>query len=176
MRGFTLLEILVSVLILGFIFGAIYGVLNVGNIIFREDITLVQLQQQGRQAMSWMVKEIRKSKPSEITLTEGNTEISFNIPPEAYGDPWAGPISYYRDINDANSDGVQDQIIREYPAGTWKILGNDITTLSFSLSGNLVEIQLAAKKTVQDRELCFPVLYCNDTSKTLKEKVKLRNE
>ncbi len=176
MKGFTLVEILVSVLILGFLFAAIYGVLNIGNIIFKDDITLVQLQQQVRQGMDAMVNEVRESKSSEVTTADGNTKITFNIVPEVYGNPWVGPISYYRDVNDTNNDGVVNQIIREYPAGTRKILANDITALSFSITGDVVEIQLAAKLAARGRELCFPVLYCNDTSKTLKEKVKLRNE
>lgn len=174
-NGFTLVEILVSLLILGFLFAAIYGVLNIGNIIFKDNMTLLQLQQQARQGMDRMVNEIRESKSSEITIISGNT-ISFKVPPETYGNLWVGPISYYRDVNDANNDGVVNQIIREYPAGTRKILANDITALSFSLTGGVVEIQLAAKLAARGRELCFPVLYCNDTSKTLKEKVKLRNE
>lgn len=174
MRGFTLVEILVSVLILGLLFAGIYGVLNVGSIIYREDINLVELGQQVRQAMDAMVKEIRESKSSEITIISGNT-ISFKVPPAVYGDPWVGPISYYRDVNDANNDGVVNQIIREYPAGTRKILANDITVLSFSVSGDLAEIQLAAQKTVRNRELCFPAP-CAEPPKTLKERVKLRNE
>lgn len=174
MRGFTLLEILVSVLILGLLFAGIYGVLSVGNIIFGEDINLVDLGQQARQAMDAMVKEIRESKSSEITIISGNT-ISFKVPPVVYGDPWVGPISYYRDVNDANNDGVVNQIIREYPTGTRKILANDITVLSFSLSGNLAEMQLAAQKSVRGRELCFPP-HCAEPPKTLKGTVRLRNE
>ena len=175
MRGFTLVEILVSVLILGFLFAAIYGVLNIGNIVFKDDITLVQLQQQARQGIDRMINEIRESKPSEITLADANTKIIFKIAPPVYGDPWVGPISYYRDVNDTNNDGVTNQIIREYPTGTWKILGNYITALSFSIFGDLVETQLAAEKTVQGRELCFPTP-CEDPPRTLKEKVRLRND
>ena len=175
-NGFTLVEILVSVLILGLLFAGIYAVLNVGNIIFREDVGLVELQQQARQAMSAMVKEIRESKSSVITLADTNTKIIFSVPPAVYGNPWVGPISYYRDVNDTNNDGVVNQIIREYPTGTRKILANDITALSFSITGKVVVVELAAKKAARGRELCFPVLYCKDTSKTLKEKVKLRNE
>jgi len=174
MRGFTLLEILVSVLIFGLLMAGIYGVLNVGSAIYREDINLVGLQQQGRQAMAAMVKEIRESKPSEVTITNGNT-ISFKVPPAIYADPWVGPISCYRDINDDNSDGITDQVIREYPAGTWKILGNDITALSFSITADIVEIGFAWEKTIGARQICFPAP-CQEPLKAIKETVKLRNE
>ena len=73
MRGFTLVEILVSVVILAFLFAAIYGVLNIGNIVFKDDMTLLELQQQARQGMDAMVNEIRESKSSEVSIVEGNT-------------------------------------------------------------------------------------------------------
>lgn len=174
MRGFTLVEILVSVVILGFLFAAIYGVLNIGNIVFKDDMTLLQLQQQARQGMDAMVNEIRESKSSEVSIVDGNTKIIFKVPPEVYGNPWVGSISYYRDVNDANSDGVVDQVIREYPAGTRKILANDITVLSFSLAGGVVGIELAAKKASRGIDLCFPSP-CANPQKTLKETISLRN-
>ena len=178
MRGLTLVEILVSVVILGFLFAAIYGVLNIGNIIFKDDMTLLELQQQARQGMDGMVREIRQTNTDPV---EGNisivsgSEITFSVPPQTYGDPWVGPISYYRDVNDANNDGVVNQIIREYPAGTRKILANEITVLSFSLAGSVAGIELAAKKASRGRDLCFPSL-CANPQKTLKETIRLRNE
>lgn len=174
MRGFTLVEILVTTLILAFLVAGIYAVLSVGNIVFREDINLVELQQQARRAIDGMINEIRESKSSEITLSEGNTRIAFNIPPEVYGNPWVGPINYYRDINDVNSDTVTDQVIREYPVGTMKILANDITSLDFSVTGDIVAIQLSASRIAGGRQLCFPAP-CESPARTLRETVKLRN-
>lgn len=174
MRGFTLVEILVTVLILGFLVAAIYAVLTVGNIIFREDMSMVELQQQARRAMDVMVNEIRESRPAEITLTDGNTKITFNVAPQIYGDPWVGPISYFRDVNDNNADGIVDQVICEYPLGTRKILANDITTLNFSLLADIVTVEVAAKKSAAGRQFCFPAP-CVEPPKALKEIVKLRN-
>lgn len=181
LKGFTLVEISVSALILSLIVVGIFAVLNVANISWYSDMGLVDLQQQVRRAMDSMVNEIRESKSSEITFADGNTKIIFKIAPSVYGDPWVGPINYYRDINDTNSDGVTNQIIREYPQNTRRTLANGITALSFSLNQDvitgkyLVEILLAAKKTVQEKELCFPAP-CEDPQKTLKETVRLRNE
>ncbi len=157
MRGFTLVEVLVSVLILGFLFAAIYGVLNIGNIIFIDDMTLVQLQQQARLAMDGMIRELRQSKASVIAFNS-SSDISFSIPAQTYGDPWLGPIRYYL-------DSVIGQIKREY-AGATKILANDINSLNFSPPGNIMQIQLGAAKTVRQRSLSF----------SLTEKVRLRNE
>jgi len=176
MRGFTLLEILVVVLIFGILTTGIFGVLNIGNIIFKDDITLVELQQQARQGMDSLVKEIRES--TGIPLGSGFTTITFNIPSEVDCGP--GPISYYLGGIDTNNDGVADQIIRGNStcptvAKRIKILANDITVLNFSRSGNTVEIQLAAKKNMGTKQLCFPAP-CTVPQKTFKEMVKLRNE
>jgi type II secretory pathway pseudopilin PulG len=165
--GFTLVEVLVTALILTFIIAGIFAVLNVADISWHTDMGLVGLQQQARQAMDGMIRELRQSKASVITINS-SSDISFSIPAQTYGDPWLGPIRYYLD------SGI-GQIKREY-VGATKILANDITALSFSITGDVVEIQLAAKLAARGRDLCFPVSYCNDTSKTLKEKVKLRNE
>ncbi len=54
--------------------------------------------------------------------------VTICIPSEEYGQPWIGPISYYRDVND---------------------------TKSFSLSDYILEIYLEARKSVRQRELYF---------------------
>lgn len=172
-NGFTLIEVLVVVLILSFTIAGIYGVLNIGNLTYNEGMALIDLQQQARQAMFNMSKEIRESK--SITLSDGNSKVSFYIPSASYGDPWIGPIEYYRDVNDSNNDGITDQVLREYPKETKKILANYISALNFSLSGNLLEINLAARNTIKTRDLCFPVP-CEEPEKMLKETIKLRNE
>lgn len=174
MKGFTLIEVLAVALILGLISAGIFAVLNMSNIIFKDDNALIELQQQVRLGIDAMVKEARQSNYSQIALSDADTKITFNIVPQVYADPWTGPISYYRDINDANNDGITDQVIREYPLGTFKVLANDITVLNFSLTGNILEIGLAAKKSARGRDLCFPAP-CEVTQKALKEIIRLRD-
>ncbi len=157
MRGFTLLEILVSVGILSFLIAGIFAVLNVGDMNWHLDMGLLDLQQQARQTMNGMIRELRQSKASAITVNS-TSDISFSVPPQTYGDTWIGPIRYYLDTQ-------TQQIKREYTSAT-KILANNINSLNFSLSGNIMQIQLGAAKTVKQRALSF----------FLTEKVRLRNE
>jgi len=185
LKGFTLAEILVSAVILSLIIAGIFAILSVANISWYTDMGLLGLQQQARQAMYKMVREIRQSSPLRKTIDGG--KITFYIPPEVYADadgnlnPWVGPISYYRDVNDTNNDGVVNQIIREYPPGTKKIVANDIDSLSFCCwdgvdccnpiledCSNLyvLQIQLRATRTVRQKPLVF----------SLTEKVRLRND
>ncbi len=179
LKGFTLAEILVSAVILSLIIAGIFAILNVANISWYTDMGLLGLQQQARQAMYRMVREIRQSSPLRKTIDDG--KITFYIPPEVYGDPWVGPISYYRDVNDTNNGGVVNQIIREYPQGTRKIVANDIDSLSFCCwdgvdccnpilencsNLHVLQIQLRATKTVRQKPLVF----------SLTERVRLRND
>jgi len=74
-----------------------------------------------------------------------------------------------------NSGGVWAVARTSALAGNSRYLGNNIDSLTFSLSGSTVEIQLTAQKTVRNRTLCFPTP-CSTPAKVLKEKVRLRNE
>ena len=158
MRGVTLVEILVSVIILSFLVAGIFGVLNVGNITYNTDLGLLDLQQQARQAMDGMTRELRQSRAALVNIVS-SSELTFSIPPATYGAGWIGPIRYYLDTS-------ENRIMREYPAGTEKIIANDINSLTFSPSSNLLDIQLTCAKTVLQRDLSF----------SLNGQVRFRNE
>ena len=149
--GFTLVEVLISVAIAVFLITGIYTVLNVANASWSVDMGMLDLSQQARQAMDGCLRELRQSKSSGISITNGGAKVEFSIPNVA------NSIAYYLQNN---------QLIREHPAGTEKILANSLSSLTFSLSGNVFSIQLGMAKTVQNRELSF----------SLFEKVRLRNE
>ncbi|MGD9015047.1 MAG: prepilin-type N-terminal cleavage/methylation domain-containing protein [Candidatus Omnitrophota bacterium] len=154
MKGFTLIEVLVVVAILSIVIAAIYVVLNIANVTYNLDLGILDLQQNARIAMDWMIKELRESAPGDVSIGAGNDDITFDTPNESN-------IRYYLDTG-------QDQIIRKYPPGTERIIANDIGNLNFTLVGNLLEIQITARKpqTPQRQDLTF----------LLKEKVRLRNE
>ncbi|MFC1658581.1 PilW family protein [Candidatus Omnitrophota bacterium] len=147
MKAFTLLEVLVSLLIFSFLIAAIFVILNVSDMTYSNDLGLLDLHQQARFAMDGMVRELRRSKDSRISVVSVS-EINFYISPETYGSDWIGPIRYYWDAN-------QNQIIREYPTGTTKIIAQDISGLSFSLNSDLLDIQLTSAKIVRQRNLSF---------------------
>jgi len=152
MKGFTLVEVLVSTLIMGILFVGIYIVLSTGDITYQVDSAFLDLQQQARQGMAWMVRELREAQNIQITVVDSDSDrISFNT--------FSGTgIMYYRDIS-------QNRLIREYPAGTTTLIADNITRLKFSLSANILEIQLRAYKSAKQKPLTF----------SLTEKVRLRN-
>lgn len=161
-RGFTLIEILVVIIIFAFIIGGIFAILNIANISWYSSMGIVELQQSVRQAMDGMTREVRQLKrETGRGITVGSGSIEFYIP------SYNNLISYRLENN---------QIIREHPLGTTKILANDITSLTFccwtasctpdcSTSG-ILQIAVQADKTVWGKVLSF----------SLTEKVRLRNE
>lgn len=174
MKGFTLVELLLTLVILGILMGGIYVVFNISQLASNEDMALLSLQQQGRQAMDGMTREIRKSKSglSDITITtpgpNSGAVIIFKIPSNSYCFKYS-----------VNNNRIIREIINCTTAAQLKqqILANDMNSLNFSRSGNTVEIKLSLKKTVRRRDLCFPNP-CETPPvlpKTLTEKVRLRN-
>ncbi|MFA6282489.1 MAG: prepilin-type N-terminal cleavage/methylation domain-containing protein [Candidatus Omnitrophota bacterium] len=188
MKASTLVEVMISVAILGIILMGIFNTLSSSQKIFQQDTALIDLQQNARLVMSGMVREIRQSAAVNITSA---TDISFKIPkaintvvvltdPNTYYE-----IRYYL-------DGTNHQIKRVYPVGTEQVIANNISQLNFCLwdgvdccvpaSENCInlrvlQIQLSAAKTNFSRPLQFP----SDDPGTsfvdlLTEKVRLRNE
>ena len=152
-QGYTLVEIIVTMAILSFILLGVYGVLQTGNTVFIKDTALLDMQQQTRNAIDRIVREVRQAS-SEIISTNingtTNDRITFTI-------PTAAGIKYYLTGTD---------LIREYPAGTTKKLASNIGLLKFTVAGSLLQIQARADKTIYAQVISFP----------LTERVRLRNE
>ncbi len=153
MKGFTLLEILVAILIFTFIIGGMYSVLNISKTNYDTNLASLNLQRQARQGMSWLIREIRQAYLSSIPNKDQNrSSITFNTP----------------DANGVQYSLVSGQLWRGYPTGT--VIANDITALAFPpIVGNLQKITLEASKTFRslgkDRTLTF----------SLTEQVEVRN-
>jgi len=168
MRGFTLLEILISFTIMSLIVAGIFAIINVAEMSWNSDMAFLDIQQQVRLAMDGMTREVRQTKPSQITVSGGGGRIDFLLPKPTTGDYLIG---YYLQGG---------RIIREHPTGTTKILANYINTLSFCCclnedcthyctncsNANALRIQIQGTKTMRGRTATFP----------LTEKVMLRNE
>jgi prepilin-type N-terminal cleavage/methylation domain-containing protein len=153
-KGYTLVEVFISIAILSLIVGAVYVVLNFGTVSWHSEVGLLVVHQQARQAIDGMSREIRQSKESDITINVAGDRIDFFIPDST------NSISYYI------SSG---QIVREHPIGTQRVLLDGVTSLDFSpnpFSGDTVQIDITATRVVFGRSL----------SVSLTQKVRLRNE
>lgn len=165
--GLTLVEVLVSCVILVFIVVAVLGILGVADKLWQEDMVLVELQQTVRHTIDAMLREIRQSRPNDIVLDalSNGAKITFKVPENN------NEISYY--LEDVNGTLYT---VREHPVGTKRFLTKDINNLCFcwnsatnscsTTCSNVLAVRIVAGRTVRQRNLQFNLL----------EKVRLRNE
>ena len=153
-KGYTLVELIVVLLLLSVILIGVYGTLITGNNIYIRDITLLDMEQQTRNAVDRIVREVRQASSQVITTNFNNTtndKIVFTI-------PTATGIQYY--LSGTN-------LVREYPAGTIRNVASNISLLKFTLTSSLLQIQVRADKVIYSTNtISFPLV----------EKVRLRNE
>jgi len=160
MKAFTIIEVLIVVVIFSFLAIGITGVMNLGNLTFPIDLGQVNLQHQVRQAMQWLSRELREA--SAVTYGADYKSVTFN----SYS---GSGIAYYLDASDVNGDNLTNQIIREFPAGSRRVIANDISELLFTpdtVNPLLLRVDISAGRTVMNKALTF----------SLAEQVRLRNE
>lgn len=146
-RGFTLFEVLIVAVILSVMSFSIFAIMNVANVNYAVDLGLLNLHQQARQAMEWIIKEARQA--SLVTITNGNA-ISINTPS-------ATGIQYYLSNN---------SLVRKNPNGITRTIANNISGLTFSQVGKMLTVSVTANNTVLLKPLTF----------SLTQVVRLRNE
>jgi len=129
-RGFTLVELMVTMLIFSIIIATMFGVLSVGRQSWYTGSTQVDLQQETRKAMGRMVKELRKTGSDHVTIDNGGARITFQVPVDWDSDgdvvdnngdvEWGaeanldGSLQYY--LNSSNR-GLLRRVLDGYPNG-----------------------------------------------------------
>ena len=155
--GLTLIELMVVILIFLIISAAIFGVLSVGRQSWRTGSTQVELQQETRKAMDWMIKEIRQSGLDygpkyagqviglaaddnfHNTITFRKSEGWDNT--NAWID-WGNQVTYLL-------GGLNGEQLLRTSGGSTIILANKVVSLQFkrpSATPKVVEISLQAQK------------------------------
>lgn len=150
-RGFSLVELMVATAIFLTVSAGVLGIFNSGTTLYIRDTSLLDLQQKVRNSMDRMVREIRESELSTVTVVSAdNHTFMFNTPNEV-------AVAYT--LSGTN-------LIREYPIGTQTIVSDDIARLNFTKNGALLTIDIEARQTLYGVDYSFP----------LRENVRLRNE
>ena len=158
----SLVEVMVSITILAIIATFVFTALVMGERYWRSDMGLLDVEQEARMGLHGMAREIRqKNGSASMTITNNDSQINF------YMTNVTNQVKYYLQGN---------QIIREHPPNTTRVIANNITSLGFCCgqgstcnstctSAEYVEIQVTASKTA-GRTVTF----------NLSEKVQLRND
>ncbi len=152
MKGFTLIEIIFAVGIFLLLILAIFAVMDVGGGAWFTGDVSVQLRQEIIRAFMTMEKELKVTRPSQISLTSGSSSSSFTFKMphdnnndgtvlDSFGNvEWSDNITYA--LNGANT-------ITRTASGTTSVLAHNIVNLQFSrpLSPvNLLQIDITARK------------------------------
>lgn len=149
-KGLTLTELLISLSVFTIAIAGIYAVTHTGYFSYSRESTAANLMR-ARDAMDRLVREIRAASSATITTMSATSDkITFTTPA-------AAGAQYY--LNG-------DQIVREYPSGTVRVVADHIGLLKFVLNGSLLTIQIRSEKLLSGQTVSFNV----------KEKVVLRNE
>ena len=144
MKGFTLIETLLSLLIFGIISAALLVVFSKGKETYTTSMAVLDLQASGRLAMNALCRELRQSDTMNLTISNGNSRVDFQVPIDITVSPptMSQNIAYYV---------ANNQMIREHPAGTSRVVGNDIAQVQFNLTANRLAITLQLNKIVKQR-------------------------
>lgn len=86
-KGFTLVELMMLMILLPILFLSIYGSMNMANTVFRSNNIASQLNENARQTLRYLSREISQTSPnvtpSHLTIsTDGsnNSIVTFQIP------------------------------------------------------------------------------------------------
>jgi prepilin-type N-terminal cleavage/methylation domain-containing protein len=152
MKGFTLIEIIIAVGIFSLVILSVFAVMDAGrNAWFTGDV-LIQLRQDIINTFGIMEKELRQTRPAQISLliNSSSPSLTFKMPHDNNGDGTIldalGNIEWSQDITYALN--ANNQITRTF-AGTTSVLANNIVNLQFSRPAapfNLLQIDITARK------------------------------
>ncbi len=151
--GYTLIEMLIVLAIVSLLFSAVFGVLNVGNISFNIGSARQTIENQARQGLDNMLRELYETSGGRVVLSGANSVITFMLP---VGFDGAGNLLW-------GAEGVQNykirylvdknQLVRNILDSSdklisQKVLATDIQSLLFALDGSMMTVTLNAKKKV----------------------------
>lgn len=150
-RGFTLAEMMVTVVIFSFILGICYALFISGSDSWETNSTRVELQQELRKAMDWITQDLRQAGSASIVDVPADgstyTSITFRKSAGVSGGNlvWDADTTRYF-LGGANGNQLQRQIGSQ----TASVIAQNIQSLQFSRQGsasNIVDVSLQAQKT-----------------------------
>ncbi|MFH1202625.1 MAG: prepilin-type N-terminal cleavage/methylation domain-containing protein [Candidatus Omnitrophota bacterium] len=160
-RGFSLIEMMITIAIFLIISSAIFLTLATGRTYWYTGNTKLSVQQEARRAMEYMVGELRQSRSSQISGVPSDGQyynsIAFRVPQDRTDPPdndlatagdleWSDPITYSL----VQVEGISR--IERTPSkitGKRQFIGNYVSGLTFRRDNfvpNVLEIEVIAQK------------------------------
>lgn len=152
--GYTLIEMLVVLAIVSLLFSAVFGALTANNLSFNTVSTRQAIENQARQGLDNMLRELYETSGGRVVLSGGNSVITFKLP---VGFDGTGNLLW-------GAEGVQDykisylldnnQLVRRVLNSfdnmiSQKVLTVDAQSLNFALSPTmLLTVTLVIQKNI----------------------------
>jgi len=156
MKGFTLIEVIVSAAIMSFIVIATISLFSAGHNVFETNSGSIEMQRMIRQSVDGMAREIRQSSQADIVISGDGGTIECSIPAGINPLTMSSTICYYV---------ADNQLIREHPLGTRQVLAVNVDEVNFTQNGTVLDIRLQARVRMHQRDVSF----------TIRERVTLRS-
>lgn len=151
MRAFTLVEILVTSVVLTILIVSLFLVLSIGERSWLSADVSIQLRQEIARGVIFMGQELKETSPAKINLTlnASANSITFKIPQDVNGDgsivDASGNIEW--SLNITYSLNASKQVLRAVSGGPTTILANNIASLQFSrIQDEVIRIDITASK------------------------------
>ena len=146
-KGFTLIEVLVTVLIFAVLAAAINAVLLVGQASWQTNSVQMELQQELRKGMEWMKDDLRQTGPVAIANVPVNPEVDSVTYPDPDDDPaydWYTTITFQMvtgisgnniewndDVTQFILGGTNSDQLQRIENSITKVIAQNIQTLGF---------------------------------------------
>ena len=164
-KGFSLVEVLVTVLIFSGLAAAVNAVLLVGDASWQTNNVQMELQQELRKAMDWMKDDLRQTGSAAITNVPVNPAPDAVTYPDPADDPaysWYSTITF-RMVSGVSGGkitwdsgtvqfvlgGTDSSQLQRVEGSTTKVIAQNIQSLQFrrlAAASNMVEVALQAQK------------------------------
>ncbi len=148
-QAFTLVETMMTVLIFSFVLASLYTVLAAGQSSWETNKTRIEMQQQVRNAMDWMINDLRQSGGSSIADVPANgtwyNQITFKTPSGVSG----GSISWNASTIRFILGGTGGNQLQRIDASGTRVIAQNIQTIQFrrqSSSSNILEVNITAQE------------------------------
>lgn len=125
MKGLSLIELMITLLVFSVVLGAIYGVMTMGRSSYQTGDIQIAVQQEARKAMNKITTELREA--SSVNLSN---EYPFTI--------WGQKIKY---------KVTDNQLQKVVQGGSTTVLANNVASIQFTLyGGDIVYISVSTQK------------------------------
>lgn len=147
-KGFTLAELIVGFAVFSLMMALVSFILRGGENQLRVSDIKMNIQESARECLYKMSQEIRESSSNRISISGGNSVLTFQIPSSVSNSgaiTWSNPITY-------QVGGNGSQLIRlDTATQQTTVLANDIRTVAFTLNGNppaSLNLSVTAQRTL----------------------------